>query len=467
MVSILPPKRNIFNAIADSMQQFGQHAPQLLEERYQTQRGLSAIDQLQKDLAASGGDMSKVLPAVAKAVSLNPNLQKSGYVEHALQMAKNLNAQNIPRPGEQQEEPFQPQERQPLPGFMQQPGQEPSQNKFFPSNQPGGESPGNIPQEATTGEIQHLLTPPQKIPVIKKLMKDSADQGVPMSFEQARNEVNSVEEDKKLHNRQVEEERKQRVGAQREYGEKAVTQLDKVFPGATPEMQAIFKKKGEQAAKEGKSEADIDRHLAVEAKNFRNMYSNIQKDLEAPRLQNQIERAFNGSEKDFEQAAGDLRVKLKPLLDLGLYDSSRKLLTDLGYYPEEREQIINPMSEREKTLLNKIPTTKKTVTEKPIVLANIPQTQKISQYTPQDIQNIKDGLLDLKQADPNFSLVLARKAFEDKGYDWRVFKDALNSLQTDDGFELENDQQIQQSILDTPPLNTLQKLLQGLNIIGR
>ncbi len=123
------------------------------------------------------------------------------------------------------------------------------------------------------------------------------------------------------------------------------------------------------------------------------------------------------------------------------------------------------MSEREKTLLNKVPKTRKQVQGKPVVLANIPQGNP--GYNSNDIQNIKDGLLDLKQADPNFSLVLARKAFEDKGYDWRVFKDALNSLQTDDGFELEDDQQIQQSVLDTPPLNTLEKLLQGLNIIGR
>lgn len=472
MVSILPPKRNVWNAIADSMQQFGQHAPQLLEERYQTERGLKAIDQLQADLAASNGDMSKVLPAVAKAVSLNPNLQKSGYVEHALNMAKNLNNQKIPRPGDEEQGQFQPQARQALPGFMQQPGQEqqPQQNQFFPTNQPGGQAPGNIPQEATTGQIQPLLNPHQKSQAIKKRMSDALAAGVPMSIDVARSEINAEEQDKKEHNTQVENERKQRVGAQREYGQKAVDQLDKVFTGATPEMQAIFKKKGEQAAREGMSEGDIDRHLAVEAKNFKNMYSNIEKDMAAPRLHNQIERAFNGTQKDFEQSAADLRVKLKPLLDLGLYDTSRKLLTDLGYYPEEREQIINPMSERQKTLMNKVPETKKgtvsnTANGKPIALASALKLP--GSYNPQDIQNIKDGLLDLKQADPNFSLVLARKAFEDKGYDWRVFKDALNSLEKDDGFELEDDQEIQKGVLDTPPLNTLQKLLQGLNITGR
>ena len=85
------------------------------------------------------------------------------------------------------------------------------------------------------------------------------------------------------------------------------------------------------------------------------MYSNIEKDLSAPRTQNHLQRSFLQSNKDFEQSAADLRVKLKPLLSLGLYDTSRKLLTDLGYYPEEREQIINPMSEKESTVLNRVP----------------------------------------------------------------------------------------------------------------
>lgn len=468
MVSILPPKRGFVNAIGDAMQEFGKNAPQLLEERYQTQRGLSAIDQLQKDLADSGGDMTKVLPAVARAVSLNPNLQKSGYVEHALNMAKNINAQKVSRPGE--EETFQPTAKQNLPGFMQQPGQEqqPQQNQFFPNNQSGGNAPGNIPQEATSGQVQKLLSPTERIPVIKKLMKDSAEAGIPISYPEAKGQVDAVEEEKKQHNTEIENERKRRVGSQREYGNKAVDQLINVFPEATPEMQAIFKKKGEEAASEDKSEADIDRHLAVEAKNFKNLYSNIKNDLSAPRLQNQLQRSFLQSNKDFEQSAADLRVKLKPLLEQGLYDTSRNLLTDLGYYPEEREQIINPMGEKENTLLNRVP--KATTKLKPSnEISNIPFD--IAYFYPEgQKENIISGINDLYEANPNFSLPLARKAFEDKNYDWRIFKDAFNDFEDQleqQGKKLSADQQNQRTILDTPPLNLLEKVLHGLNLQGR
>ncbi len=470
MVSILPPKRGFVNAIGDAMQEFGRNAPQLMEERFQNRRGLNAIDDLQTALEESGGDISKVLPAVAKAVSQNKSLERSGYTEHALKMAQTKNSQGIDRPGEQKA--FQSPAKQNLPGFMQQPGQENQnqENPFFPNNQPGQNGPGNIPQEATNGQAQKVLSPTERIPVIKKLMTDSAAAGIPIPYQEAKGQVDAVEEEKKLHNVEVENERKRRVGSQREYGNKAVDQLTTVFPEATPEMQAIFKKKGEEYAgsEQGHSEADIDRHLAVEAKNFKNMYSNIKNDLSAPRLQNQLQRAFLQSGKDFEQSAGDLRVKLKPLLDLGLYDTARNLLTDLGYYPEEREQIINPMGEKESTVLNRVPKAKRQL--KPSNEVGAFSYDPIYFYPEGQKENIIEGLNDLYQTNPNFSLPLARKSFEDKGYDWRVFKDALNDFEGQLGQEnkeLSTDQQNQRTILDTPPLNLLQKALHGLNLIGR
>ena len=178
MVSILPPKRGFVNAIGDAMSEFGRNAPQLLEERYQNQRGLSAIDQTQ-----------------------NKSLERSGLGQKSLELAQNIQAQKIKRPGE--EETFQAPPKQNLPGFIQQPGQEnqPQENQFFPSNQPGGQGPGHLAQTATTGKVVPLLTPTQKIAEKKRLHKEYADLGMPnVTFQQVSEEVNAAEEDKKLHN---------------------------------------------------------------------------------------------------------------------------------------------------------------------------------------------------------------------------------------------------------------------------
>ena len=231
-------------------------------------------------------------------------------------------------------------------------------------------------------------------------------------------------------------------------------------------MDAIFQKKGEQAGAQIKSEADINKYLAIEAKNFKNTITNVKRDMSAPRSLNRYQRKMLGTQKNFEQAANDLRVKLKPLLDLGLYDTARNLLTDLGYYPEERENIINPLSEHEKTLMNKVPKATKISRPEELGGPQVPSFFIPYEYNPNEKENIKSGLQDLMKANPNFDLVLARKAFEDKGYDWRIFKDSLNELESQ-GFKLTDDQETQRAYLDSPPLDTLGKILHGLGIVGR
>lgn len=68
MVSILPQKKSPFQLIGDAMSQFGQNAPQLLEERYKTQRGLSALEKAEKALTAGQID-----PATGQRRDLNPH----------------------------------------------------------------------------------------------------------------------------------------------------------------------------------------------------------------------------------------------------------------------------------------------------------------------------------------------------------------------------------------------------------
>jgi hypothetical protein len=89
MVSILPPERSAFDVIGKSIgQNVSSALPGAVQQGYQRQQGLNAIDQLQSDLQAAGGDISKILPAIARAYTLNPNLERSGIAEQALTRAK-------------------------------------------------------------------------------------------------------------------------------------------------------------------------------------------------------------------------------------------------------------------------------------------------------------------------------------------------------------------------------------------
>jgi len=351
--------------------------------------------------------------------------------------------------------------RQELPGFMGQQREAQKATEFFPTNVGPKEQVGNVSQEATTGVKMPLLTPSEYGPRARQIAEERTNAGIPTTPQQAIEEVKQHEEDKKIHNAKVDEELKQRVSGQEKYGMRAVESLNKVLPDSPPEVQAYFKKLGENVSKEGKSEAEIDRFLAEKAKNFANSVNNIKTDISAPRIHKNLVRGFLGTYKNFDQAASDARKHLKPLLDAQLYDYSRNLLAEQGYYPEEREIIVNPLTDKSQALLNAVPTQ-----PKPYRIGGMAGTPVKLDANAGDKDEIKTSLLELKKIEPNFSLPLARKTFEDKHYGWSTFKDALNELQ-EEGFALEDDQRTQMGILDSPPLTELERILEGLNLQGR
>jgi len=477
MTTILPSERSSFDLIG---KQIGQNLHQVLPgavqqgyNRGQLQNSLDEIkglagnsdtkplDMLIATMKAGAGIpgseryLGQIVPEIMKMV----NARKSLEIPLAGEMVQGQQAQ-----GQGQQGQGQQGQGQQLPKFLQnqkQPGAE-QQSQFFPSNVGPQGGMGNVPQAATTGQKRPILDRKSQIEAARNLSSMSTKSGVALSVPEALEQVKEDQKDAIEHNKLVDKELEQRVDGQREYGNKAVDELRKVFGkdnGPTSEQEAIFKKKGEEKSREGESEAEIDRYLAKEAVKFKNMISNVKNDISAPRLQNKLHRSFLGTDKNFEQSSNDLRVKLKPLLDEGLYDTARNLLEQNGYYPEERESIINPMSERQKTALNRIP--------KAPLRYTVGSGMNFDTSPDVNIEDLKTGLRDLKKIDPNFSLLLSRKAFEDKNYDWRIYKDGLNDLIQNEEFELTDDQQNQLNYLDTPPLNLLQKALNGVGFIGR
>lgn len=89
MTTILPAERTPFDVIGKDVGQALQSVlPQAMQKYGERQRGLNAIDQLQYDIANAGGDISKILPAAAKAIAQNPNLERSGIFEKLLAQAQ-------------------------------------------------------------------------------------------------------------------------------------------------------------------------------------------------------------------------------------------------------------------------------------------------------------------------------------------------------------------------------------------
>lgn len=436
MVSVLPPQLSPWQVIGKAMSQFGQNAPELMERRYQQSQLRGNLDEISK-LAQSGGSPLDVTLAAMKAGAGIPGSER--YLGQIIPMLQQLTAanasQNAPLAGEQpgmqrDRMPMEPMaQRQQAPTFMNQPQTQAQQN--FPTAVGPQGGPGQVPQEATTGQKQRILSPAERIPEAKKLAAERTKAGIPTTAKEALEEIKENEKEKQAYNEAIDKELEQRRKGQQTYGQKAVDYLKNVLPEASPELQARFQKLGEEASRKGDSEADINAYLAKKATDLGDQITNIRKSLSAPRIQNYIQRKANGDYREFEDAAKDVRNHLKPLLDQGLYDTARVELQDLGYGPEERDMIINPLDERSKVVLNGIPEVPKASKHPSFLMA---------ERGPADKNNIKEALIGLKNSNPNFSLLLARKALEDKGYDWRSFKNAVNEMIEEGQFEYSGDQ---------------------------
>lgn len=458
-VSILPAERSPWQILDKAIgRNLENNLPQAVERGYNRGMLQNNLGQI-KDIANNPqGTNLDVLVSLLQAGAGIPGSEKyiSAIAPELIRAVESNRASRTPLPGEAgQSQPHQvPRNREPMeqvPERRQLP--ELGGNRFHPTNLGSQGGMGHIPQQATTGQKLPLIPPNEKPSAIKKLIADSKKEGITLTIPEAKAQIDANEEDKRAHNTQVDAELKQQVEGQKTYGDRAVEYLNNVYPKANPEVKAIFQKIGEQAASRGESEADINRYLSKEADKFKNAIANVQKDMSAPRLLNSISRGLKQEYKNFDQSAADARRNIQPLIDLGLFDTARNLLADKDYGPEERDIIVNPLSSRSQSIINKIlPVTK----AGPLM----PSGRNV------DPNEIKSTLQELKQIEPNFSLLLARKAMEDKGIGWRDFKDALNELEQE-GFQLEDDQRNQRGYLDTPPLNILGKMLHGINLIGR
>jgi len=463
MVTQLQPGPTVYQAAGQGLQNAILPSLQREIERGQVQRGLSEIKNRSSD------NPKDTLFSLIEAATLSPEIGRSlGPLYQTLMQEQNQRkTANTPLTGSQnqRQQPQQPQ------GQIGAEGRAPSEQaqKFFPNNYQPNQAPGNAPQEATRGLVKPILDGDELIYKAQDILGKWNKVGISdRTFDDALKVAQIQNEGNKEYNQQVERERQNRIAEQEAFGNVAEETLTKVLPGATDEQKALFRKKGEDAAGQGKSQADIKRILAKEATKFKNNISNIEKALNAPRIQNQLTRSILGTHKTLEQAEKDARAQVKPLIDEGLYDTSRTLLSKAGFYPEERERIVfGEINPEVKKAVDSI--------AKPSYLETKPAAMRkyqgsVKSYAPESIENLKQNISQVwgQGENNNMNMLQLRKAYEDNGYNWRIFKDAMNDLFSNGQIEL-NDDQLNQfnSYLDEPPLNLLEKLLYNLNLRGR
>jgi hypothetical protein len=309
---------------------------------------------------------------------------------------------------------------------------------------------------------ERLPTPQEERLQAANIVKQRTKSGIPTSFQEALNEVQQGTQSKRVHNQQVDIDAAQLRQNQTDYGNLGVQKAIDVGLGNNKDILEMFKKRGEEAALNNVSQADISKDLADQAKSIKHtIYKLSQK--KGPDRAFSFNKALGYDKKD-ETIKQEIRKDIQPLLDLGLYDTARNALYKVGYGKEETEALITDLGEGSRTVLGTMPNIKPI--ENMSFNTGAPEWAN-PEYTPQQKELINSSVKDILQKEPSVNFLLLRKAFEEKGVDWRHFKEAINDAVWSGDFKITPEQDKHMTDLEEPPLDKLYKLLEKFNLVGR
>jgi hypothetical protein len=329
---------------------------------------------------------------------------------------------------------------------------------------------GNIPQVASSGQKVPVLDPNQLKQAAIQKARFLTESGVPTTVEQTYPQLQAENNEAINHNTLVDTENLNKAKAEEAYGNKAVEIFKRVYENPSVEQEALFKRKGIEAAKSGADQAEIEATMAKEAVKYKNTIAAVKKSLGPERLGST--QSALGESRDSEKKILDLRLKLDPLLKEGQFDTARNLLSELGYGLEERESIVSNLPEG----------SMKSLAEFPVLQVKEPPHLKSGRFGPtlktlearakpnltnEQKELVNTSVSDILKKDPSTNLILLRKGYGPKNVDWQDFKDAINYSIIEGGFVLNDDQFKHLKYLDEPPLNALDSILHGFNLIGK
>lgn len=255
---------------------------------------------------------------------------------------------------------------------------------------------------------------------------------------------------------------------QEQFGNLAEEEFTKAYKSAKPEEVASFRRKGEELARQGLSDAQVRKQLAIEARKYANEVKNL-RNVQGNRFYHKPGQIITGTSRSDEERKKSIRVAAKPFLDRGEYSVVRNELSKKGYGPEETEEIISNLSEQTKKSLNdfqRIPAPEKRVKS---MRGNDVQDPSYRTFAnnPEGQQKFGQNLQSTLEKDPNSNLLLLRKAYQDKGVDWNAFKSELDNLLESGQWQPNDEQSKMLEYIQEPPLNVLETMLHEMNIIGR
>ena len=380
----------------------------------------------------------------------------------SLQAGEPTERLSAPAP-EQMIEPPIPNRKPPTPGAFPPHMAEPK-----PGEKPS-KSQGMIPQEVLEEQKFPVLDPNQIQEEGRRIAAETRARGMDMTDQQGMEQTYYQNELTKEHNQGIDNQIATREQAQAKYAQVGENAISKVVKpeDLTDEMIAMAHQWGVEAASKHKSIPKIEHEVAKKAEEFKNELFRIGKSIGPDTITST--NKILGRERDSEDTKTMFRNKLKPLLDKGMYDTARKLMARLGYGPESIETIISDLGEGSKKSLIEFPDMNREKERKGLPRVTFKEgyarTEELQPMNNAQRSILSNNIRDVFQRDPAVNLILLRKAYADKGVDWREFSSILNKKMADGEIQLNPDQLNQMVYIDEPPRHNLDLILKKARLI--
>lgn len=192
---------------------------------------------------------------------------------------------------------------------------------------------------------------------------------------------------------------------------------------------------------------------------YENARNGIIREADLPGRAEKLWRQAIGNYKSKEAVMKELYPHVKKLIDLGLENEARMLLSEnVGLGKEDVELTMFPPSEEDKKMFNSLP-----------VNPRVEEYQKIGKgkdipafpseelaLTESEFPQFKQSILDILQKNPETNLVALRGIInQDKKYSWTDYSKALAELIDEGLINPDNYQEQQWNVIKSPPVEGL------------
>lgn len=438
--------------------------PQQLVQRGMLQEAMNRLPQNASplDMLKTIGPQLMTTPGGAQLLGeLAPLLQRTGGNKALSSYYEDKMAELQKQIGQQQQigapqQPGAPTSQQTTPYISPNIGTKVQGQQYFSKPTAPVSPESTFPKISALPEKKPMMSPEQKDFRRLQLMKAYADQNIPYDPAAIDNVIQNEENSIMNYNAQIDKENEARAIKQ----QKQTADIMKRFEQSSQvpksnEDKFIFEKFANEA-KDAANPNDQYTYAKKKYEQYDNARNGLLREADLPGIGEKLFRKAIGTYKSKEDVLKQLRPNIQKLLDLGLENEARSILSnEIGLGMEDTELALFPPSAEESKLYSTFKPNPQIVSyQKQGKGKDIPRFpgEELSLNEDQ-FQSFKQDILGILEKYPNTNLVALRGVVnQDKKYSWTDYGKALAELIDEGLIDPNNYQEQQWNVVKSPPI---------------